>query len=322
ETLLSEPPPYLLLPLDSGATNENAFPFYRTYPSFSQNLETFLDTSSQHPPLSLEQKITLAKILTKTLIFAHQRGVLHGNLHPRQIFLNEKQEPFLWDFALPAKDWGNLDSTSDQLDDLPYCLDPEQANGNPLIPAGDVYSLGAVFYYLLSGRYPFSQDNPLELLHCHLYETPKSLEQQEGPFLFRELIFQLMDKDPKTRPSLPEVLSRLEKIPQDEIPFVSQTSEKADWRIKFLGLILGVTLFLALPQVRLLLTKGTLDSLYQTRGKRVKLILRNGDTMIGTLIETTSETVPGRIYFRQEEGATYQFFHDEIQTILDFSDSK
>ncbi|MEK7484943.1 MAG: hypothetical protein AABZ60_11495, partial [Planctomycetota bacterium] len=45
EALLSEPPPHVLVPLDSGATNENAFPFYRSYPSFSQNLETLLDAS-------------------------------------------------------------------------------------------------------------------------------------------------------------------------------------------------------------------------------------------------------------------------------------
>ncbi len=115
--------------------------------------------------------------VSKAVHFAHQRGILHRDLKPGNILLDEKGEPWVTDFGL-AKLVGQdqeLTQTGTILG-TPAYMAPEQSRigGAPLTTASDVYSLGAILYHLLTGRPPFLSEDPIDLLQRTQTEEPQS----------------------------------------------------------------------------------------------------------------------------------------------------
>lgn len=118
----------------------------------------------------------LAKV-TRAVAYAHGEGILHRDLKPGNILLDSRGEPMVTDFGL-AK-W--IDTTSDLTRSLavfgtPGYIAPEQASGNrdELTSAADVYSLGAILFYLLAGRAPFLGEHALAVIsRARETEAPK-----------------------------------------------------------------------------------------------------------------------------------------------------
>ena len=111
-----------------------------------------------------------ARLLTKAaraVHHAHQAGFLHRDLKPGNILIKPDGEPCITDFGLAKRVAGDSTLTlSGQLLGTPSFMAPEQAAGKSksLTAAADLYSLGAVLYYLLTGRPPFVADSPLDAL--------------------------------------------------------------------------------------------------------------------------------------------------------------
>jgi serine/threonine-protein kinase len=108
----------------------------------------------------------LAKV-ARAVHFAHERGIVHRDLKPGNILLDAQGEPHITDFGLARL--LSSDSTltlSGSIMGTPSFMAPEQAAGkfHRLTPAADLYSLGAVLYYLLTGRPPFLAETPLDIL--------------------------------------------------------------------------------------------------------------------------------------------------------------
>ena len=106
---------------------------------------------------------------------AHDRAILHRDLKPGNILFTEDQEPMVTDFGL-AKNLtisDDLTQTSSILG-TPNYVAPEQAAGRTkdVTTAADVYSLGAIFFELLTGRTPFIGENPLDVLQQAVKSTP------------------------------------------------------------------------------------------------------------------------------------------------------
>ena len=97
---------------------------------------------------------------------AHQRGILHRDVKPGNILLDAHGEPHVTDFGLAKQVDSQAGLTlSDSILGTPHYMSPEQAAGRKdLTTATDIYSLGAVLYFLLTGRPPFEADTPLALL--------------------------------------------------------------------------------------------------------------------------------------------------------------
>src|SRR5260370_37695076 len=107
----------------------------------------------------------LIATIARAVHHAHQRAILHRDLRPRNIPLdNAEQPPFVSDFGL-AKWLGRDNRLTLVTSSLgtPHYIAPEQAAGvsKQLTPAADVYRLGAILYELLAGRPPFVADTPL-----------------------------------------------------------------------------------------------------------------------------------------------------------------
>lgn len=119
----------------------------------------------------------LVEIVARAVRYAHGRGILHRDLKPGNILLDERGTPLISDFGL-AK-WldgsGDLTRTMTTLG-TPGYLAPEQARGpsSRLAPSADVYSLGAILFELLTGRPPFSGEHALAVIQqATEVEAPK-----------------------------------------------------------------------------------------------------------------------------------------------------
>ena len=130
----------------------------------------------------------MAKV-ARGIAYAHAKGVLHRDLQPGNILLDENGEPMVSDFGL-AK-W--LDQNSDLTRTLetlgtPGYIAPEQTEcpADKLTCAADIYSLGAILFYLLTGRPPFVGPNVLSVIH-QATATPAPRLRSLAPSVDRDL---------------------------------------------------------------------------------------------------------------------------------------
>ena len=113
-----------------------------------------------------ESVLLLAKV-ARAVHYAHQQGVLHRDLKPGNILLDSHGEPLVSDFGLARCEVVSSHLTRSLASfGTPGYIAPEQADGPAakLTPAADVYSLGAVFFELLTGRTPFVGDNAFAVM--------------------------------------------------------------------------------------------------------------------------------------------------------------
>jgi serine/threonine protein kinase len=135
---------------------------------------------------------------------AHSHGVLHRDLQPGNVLLDDRGEPLVSDFGLAT--W--LDEKSDLTRTLtssgtPGYIAPEQAEGAPadLTPAADIYSLGAILFNLLAGRPPFVGANALSVIR-QAASSPAPKLRAMAPSLDRDLqtiCARCLERDPKAR---------------------------------------------------------------------------------------------------------------------------
>src|SRR5437773_7800127 len=145
----------------------------------------------------------MAKV-ARAIAYAHGKGVLHRDLQPGNILLDENQEPMVSDFGL-AK-W--LDQNSDLTRTLetlgtPGYIAPEQTEcpADKLTCAADIYSLGAILFYLLTGRPPFVGSNVLHVIHQAAATAAPRLRSL-APSLDRDLetiVARCLESDPNAR---------------------------------------------------------------------------------------------------------------------------
>ena len=153
----------------------------------------------------------MAKV-ARGISYAHGKGVLHRDLQPGNILLDENGEPMVSDFGL-AK-W--LDQTSDLTRTLetlgtPGYIAPEQTEcpAAELTCAADIYSLGAILFYLLTGRPPFVGPNVLSVIH-QAAATPAPRLCSLAPSLDRDLetiVARCLESDPNARYKSAEALA-------------------------------------------------------------------------------------------------------------------
>ncbi len=108
----------------------------------------------------------LVRTVAEAVDYAHRLGVLHLDLKPGNVLLDERGEPLVADFGLARRLDESLAADSDEVSGTPSYMAPEQATarGRKLTPATDVYGLGAILYELLTGMPPFVGTSPQETL--------------------------------------------------------------------------------------------------------------------------------------------------------------
>jgi serine/threonine protein kinase len=153
--------------------------------------------------------IYLLTSLSTAIDFAHQRGIVHGNIKPSNILLNRHNtsqfkvgEPLLTDLGL-AQFRGIVKNSN------PLYISPEQAQGLPANNRSDVYTLGVLLYELCTGTVPFHDEDPVTVRtqHIHRLPTPPMLINPNIPPALSEVILRAMAKDPFMRFSKASLLA-------------------------------------------------------------------------------------------------------------------
>src|SRR5437588_1440341 len=175
-------------------------------PFFSMKYATGGSLRAAAPALRTKPRecVRLMAKVARAIAYAHSKGVLHRDLQPGNILLDENGEPMVSDFGL-AK-W--LDQNTDLTRTLetlgtPGYIAPEQAEcrATDLTSAADTYSLGAILFYLLSGRPPFVGANVLTVIH-QAATTPAPRLRSLAPSLDRDLetiVGRCLEPDPNAR---------------------------------------------------------------------------------------------------------------------------
>lgn len=112
--------------------------------------------------------------IASALAYSHQRGLLHRDVKPSNVFLtSEDRKVKLLDFGIAIEPDESAAKSGDQLYGTPYYMSPEQALGQQLDGRSDLYSLGILAYELITGQVPFEADTVYDLMMKHLNElTP------------------------------------------------------------------------------------------------------------------------------------------------------
>lgn len=163
-----------------------------------------LDEVVKRAPMSIPQAAEFVAKVARTVHYAHEHGILHRDIKPGNILLDEKGEPHLTDFGLARLlDTESTITRTVEVMGTPSYMAPEQASGknDELTSATDVYGLGAVFYQLLTGHPPFAGGTTYETIKLLLDTEPRP-PRQLNPKIDRELstiCLKSLDKDPARR---------------------------------------------------------------------------------------------------------------------------
>ncbi len=127
--------------------------------------------------LSLAEAISVVVQIGQSLQFAHEHGIVHRDLKPANIMFRDANTPVLTDFGIAKQsDAGATRLTqTGMLVGTPTYMSPEQINALEVDGRSDLYSLGILFYELLTGTPPFSADTPIAVLMAHLTTPPPPL---------------------------------------------------------------------------------------------------------------------------------------------------
>jgi eukaryotic-like serine/threonine-protein kinase len=164
-------------------------------------------------PLDPREAIQLALQVAHALSFAHARGLVHRDVKPQNVLLNDDGQAKVTDFGIARSlDVHGVTQTGTVLGTSDY-IAPEQARGQKVDPKTDIYSLGVVLYELLTGEVPFSGDNFVAVAMRHVSEpAPSVLEHRPDCPLRLDLAVQrAMAKDPDDRfASMDELCAELD----------------------------------------------------------------------------------------------------------------
>jgi serine/threonine-protein kinase len=157
---------------------------------------TLRDVIRGEGPLHPNRAAEIGADIAAALEFAHRRGVIHRDVKPGNVLISGTVKVTDFGIARANDPQENLTQTGAVMGTAGY-FSPEQAQGLPLDPRSDVYSLGVVLYEMVTGRPPFTGDSPVAIAYQHVRESPvpPSLHNPDVPAAFEAVVMKAMAKN-------------------------------------------------------------------------------------------------------------------------------
>ncbi len=177
--------------------------------------------------LSIDDTIKLTIQICEGLEKAHQAGIVHRDIKPSNIVIGSDERPKLLDFGLATvKGTEKLTQTGSTLGTIGY-MSPEQIQVKEIDHRSDLFSLGVVFYEMITGRLPFKGDTEAGTLNSILNDTPEPLSRYKSnvPDELQQIVTKLLEKNLEFRyQSAAGVLSDLKRLSSKSV----QTAKPID----------------------------------------------------------------------------------------------
>ena len=158
---------------------------------------------NEEKKLSIDRASTLAHRICDALDYMHKHGIVHRDLKPENIMVDENDQIKLIDFGIAMKEdarrltFVNVSS----LLGTPDYISPEQVKGALGDQRSDIYSMGIIFYEMLTGRVPFVGPNPLAVMNERVLndvKPPRDLNPEISPEL-EEILYRALEREPRHR---------------------------------------------------------------------------------------------------------------------------
>jgi len=213
--------PHTIRLYDFGETRAGTFYFVMELLD-GLDLETLV---RQHGPIPPERVIHVLRHLCHSLAEAHDRGMIHRDVKPANIFLCRLGREYdfvkVLDFGLVKFDqdesiMDTIKAAAEVTTGTPAYMAPEMANGESVDRRADLYAVGCVAYWLLTGHLVFEAESALRMLIQHIQAQPVPPSQrgaQAVPPALERLILRCLEKDPARRPSsADEIVAELDRV--------------------------------------------------------------------------------------------------------------
>ena len=181
---------------------------------------TLKEQIKRRGPFGAGETATVGAQIAEALGAAHERGMIHRDIKPQNVLVSASGDLKVTDFGIARAASAVTSSASSAIFGTAGYISPEQALGEPVGPASDLYSLGVILYEMLTGELPFTADNSIAVCMKHVTE-PLRPPKQLNPLVpegMDALVVMLLAKRPADRyASATELLSDLERV-RDGLP--------------------------------------------------------------------------------------------------------
>jgi beta-lactam-binding protein with PASTA domain/tRNA A-37 threonylcarbamoyl transferase component Bud32 len=255
-----------------------------------------------HGALDPALAVDLAIQILKAARFAHRRGVVHRDIKPHNVIVDDEGRARVTDFGIARAGASDMTETGSIMGTAQY-LSPEQAQGHPVDARADLYSIGIVLYELLAGVLPFEGESPVTIALKQVTEDPVPPHHLNPaiPAALGTVIMRALRKDPGERfqdadsfiAALESAMAGryVESIAEEPVAALEEADRRNRGRIAMIGLValalaalaLGAWLLLTPDKTRVpdVVGKrtGTAAQILENRGFEVDVVPIQSDTV-------------------------------------------
>ncbi len=191
---------------------------------------TLKDRIMRKGALSARTAAAVALQIAEALCAAHERGVIHRDIKPHNILITESGDVKVTDFGIARAASSSTMTRTGSILGTAHYISPEQAMGEPVGPASDIYSLGVVLYEMLTGELPYDAETPLGIAMKHVnghLQQPKEVDPSI-PAGINAIACRLLAKGPEDRYANDnELIEDLERVAAGLEPAATTTKMMA-----------------------------------------------------------------------------------------------
>ncbi|MEM4188270.1 MAG: serine/threonine-protein kinase [Candidatus Hadarchaeum sp.] len=176
--------------------------------------------------LSAEKARGILCDIARAMGYAHRQGIIHRDLKPSNVMVDKVEHVYVMDFGLAKPQGGAHLTTAGVIMGTPYYMSPEQLEGKPATPRSDIYALGLIYFYMLTGEYLVKGDSITAVIAQHLSGAPVTQVASDPrlPANARQLLLAMIERDPRNRPATADEIIAALGAPTIPIP----TTRKSD----------------------------------------------------------------------------------------------